>query len=411
MPLEQDEFSYVAVNSSGKRIKGFIKSSSQGRAYQQLLAKDLTPIEVKAAGQSVLSKDIQIPGLEKKAKLKALVVFTKQFALLKRSGMDILKCISISAEQTEDEVLKQGLKAVYNDVESGKGLSDSMEKQPLAFPGLLTAVVRVGEDTGKLDEAMQSMAKTYQTELEMKQRIKSAMTYPVIVISLTLTILTGMIIFVVPMFRDMFKNLDADLPAATQVLVGISENAVIIFPILAAVIIGLVVAYKYFRNELWLKKKVDQIALDAPIFGDLTTKTAAARFCRNLSMMLSSGVKLTKSLELVSTTTDNYHIEEASKKAIEKLENGDPFEDAMEPFVMFPKLVKSMLVVGYHAGSLPPMLDSVADFYEVEVKEASEKLEKSLEPMLLIVLGGLVGGMLYALYLPMFTLFLKISEG
>lgn len=411
MPLEQDEFSYTAVDNTGKRRKGYIKSSSRGKAYQQLLAKDLTPIEVKAVGENLLSKDIQIPGLEKRAKLKALVIFTKQFALLQKSGIKMLESIGISAEQTDDTVLKPALKAVYNEVESGRPLSEAMSKHPLAFPGLLISVVKIGEDTGELAAAMQSMSKTYQTEMEMKQRIRSAMTYPIIVIVVTLSVLTGMILFVVPMFRDMFENLDADLPGATKVLVAISENAIIIFPIAGVLIVGLVVFFRYFKNELWLKKRVDQLALDAPVFGSLTTKTTVARFCRNLSMMLSSGVQLTESLKLVAKTADNYHIEEATKKAVEQIENGEPFDEAMNHFVMFPRLVKSMLSVGYHAGALPPMLDDVADFFEGEVKEASEKLEKSLEPMLLVVLGGLVGGMLYALYLPMFTLFLKISEG
>ena len=411
MADEQNEFSYVALDSSNRRKKGTIKSSSQGRAYQALLAQGLQPVEVKSQADNFMSKDIQIPGLEKKAKLKDLVIFTKQFALLIESGMPLLESISISTQQTEDKVLKSALKSVYTDVERGTSLSNSMDRHPQAFPGLLTSVVRVGEEGGFLDESMRAMSKTYQSELELKQRIKSAMTYPVIVVGVALAVLSAMVIFVVPIFAEMFENLDAELPFATQVLVAISSKAVIIFPILGVVIAGLVFFFKYFKNEIWLKSWVDNFLLKVPVFGPITTKTAIARFSRNLSMMLTAGVPLTSALRLVSSTSDNYHIEKAVSKSVDSMENGATLASSMDAFTMFPLMVKNMVSVGERSGSLSPMLDSVADFYELETKEASERLSASLEPFLLVVLGVLVGGMLFALYLPMFSLFAKISEG
>ena len=411
MSDDQEEFDYVAIDRNGRRKKGSIKSSSESRAYTQLSAKGLQPIEVKLRTTNFMQKDIQIPGLEKKAKLKSLVVFTDQFAFLIKSGMPLLESIKISADQTEDTVLKAALKSVYVDVEQGLSLSDAMEKHPPAFPGLLTSVVRVGEKGGFLDKTMKSMAKTYRTELELRQMIKSAMTYPVIVVGVALAILTGMVIFVVPIFKDMFKNLDADLPIATQVLVSLSENAVIVFPLLAFLILGTVVFFKYFKNEIWLKSRVDKFKFKVPIFGPINTKTAVARFCRNLSMMLTAGVHLAPALKLVGTTSGSYHVENAVQTSIEAMENGATFSKSMEAFDMFPSLVQKMVHVGEKSGSIPPMLDSIADFYESEVTEASKRLSVSLEPILLVLLGGLVAGMLFALYLPMFTLFVKISEG
>lgn len=410
MADDQEEFDYVAVDNSGKRKRGTVRSTSEGRAYQLILSRGLQPVDIRLRADNVLKKDIQIPGLEKRAKLKELVIFTKQFALLIRSSMPLLESISISAEQTNDDVLRGALKSVYRDVERGVSLSSAMEKHPYAFPGLLTSVVKVGEEGGFLDQSMQSMSKTYQTELEMKQKIRSALTYPVIVVGVALAVLTGMIIFVVPVFAQMFENLDAELPFATQILVAISEKSLIIFPILALLIIGSFVFFRYFKNEEWLKKRVDSFGLSVPVFGPLTTKTAIARFSRNLSMMLSAGVSLTTALRLVSSTADNYHIEKATMEAVDAMENGSSLASSMDSFWMFPPMVRHMVSVGERSGSLPPMLDSVADFYEVEVKEASERLSASLEPFLLVVLGGLVGGMLFALYLPMFSLFAKISE-
>lgn len=411
MADDQDSYIYVAIGADGKRRRGTIRSSSEGRAYQQLLAKGLQPLEVRSsAKESLLDKDFQIPGLESKAKLKALVIFTKQFALLAESGMPLLESISVSAEQTDDKVLKDALKSVYSDVERGVSLSKSMEKHPRAFPGLLTSVVRVGEEGGFLDESMRSMSRTYQTEMELKQRIKSALTYPIIVVGVAVAILAGMVIFVVPIFKEMFENLDAELPIATQVLVFISAQSTIIFPLLAVLTIASVIFFRVNRKKLWMRKWVDNFALKVPVFGPLNTKTAIARFSRNLSMMLNAGVSLTTALRLVATTSSNYHIETAVEKSIDAMENGATLASSMDAFTMFPPMVRRMVSVGEGAGRLSPMLDSIADFYELEVKEASERLAASLEPILLVVLGGLVGGMLFALYLPMFTLFNKIAE-
>jgi len=410
MADELEEYDYVAIDGAGKRFRGTVRSTSQGRAYQQLLAQGYQPLDIKEKQESIFSRDFQIPGLEKKAKLKALVIFTKQFSLLIESGMPLLESIKISQQQTEDRVLEAALKSVYKEVEQGLSLSGAMDKHPQAFPGLLTSVVRVGEEGGFLDKSMKAMSKTYQTELELKQRIKSALTYPFIVVGVALAVLTGMVIFVVPIFAEMFENLGAKLPFATQILVAISNKAVIIFPILAVLIIALVIFFRYFRKEIWMRNKVDALLLSVPVFGPIVTKTAIARFARNLSMMLNAGVPLTSALRLVSSTANNIHIENAVDGAVNDMENGSSLASSMESFTMFPLMVQQMISVGERSGSLSPMLDSVADFYEAEVKEASERLSASLEPILLVLLGVLVGGMLFALYLPMFTLFAKIAE-
>jgi len=410
MADELEEYDYVAIDATGKRFRGTVRSTSQGRAYQQLLSQGYQPLDIKEKQESIFSRDFQIPGFEKKAKLKSLVIFTKQFSLLIESGMPLLESIKISQQQTEDRVLEAALKAVYKEVEQGLSLSGAMTKHPKAFPGLLTSVVRVGEEGGFLDKSMKAMSKTYQTELELKQRIKSALTYPFIVVGVALAVLTGMMIFVVPIFAKMFDNLGAKLPFATQILVLISNKAVIIFPILAVLIIAAIVFFSYFRKEIWMRKKVDALLLSVPVFGPIVTKTAIARFSRNLSMMLNAGVPLTSALRLVSSTANNIHIENAVDGAVDAMENGASLASSMESFTMFPLMVQQMISVGERSGSLSPMLDSVGDFYEAEVKEASERLSASLEPILLVLLGGLVGGMLFALYLPMFTLFAKIAE-
>lgn len=405
------EFDYIATNGEGKRVKDSISAASIERAYQLLLAQGLSPIKVTKKADGFLQKEINIPGFEKKAKLKPLAIFCKQFALLVRSGMPMLESLRISAAQSEDKVLKAALEDVVDDVESGSSLTVAMQKNTNAFPGLLSSVVAVGEEGGFLEKSLESMAKTYKTELELRQRLKSASTYPLIVVSASILVLAVMLIFVVPIFAKMFKSLGAELPIATQILVALSNNAVIVFPILGVITLILTVLYKKYKNEVWMLSKVDALKLKVPVFGALNTKIAVSRFTRNLSMMLKAGVSLPNALRRVSGTADNWVISTAIEQAVNKMENGSDFSTSIGTLTMFPTMVTQMIVVGEKSGALADMLDTVADFYDEEVKEASESMASALEPILIIVLGGLVGGMLFALYMPMFSLFATMSKG
>lgn len=411
MDSSTKEFDYIATNGAGKRVKGSIAASSVERAYQLVLAQGLSPIKVTKKADGFLQQDINIPGFEKKAKLKPLAIFCKQFALLVKSGMPMLESLRISADQSEDKVLKAALENVADDVENGASLTDSMRKHERAFPGLLSSVVAVGEEGGFLEESLKSMAKTYKSELELKQRLKSATTYPLIVVSASVLVLAVMLIFVVPIFAKMLVGLGAELPLATQILVSASNNSVIIFPILGVITAAIIVFYRKYKNEVWMISRVDAVKLKLPVFGSLSTKIAVARFTRNLAMMLKAGVSLPNGLRKVAGTADNWIISTAIEKAVVEMENGGNFSSSIGKLTMFPKMVTQMIVVGEKSGSLADMLDTVADFYDDEVKEASESLASALEPILIIVLGGLVGGMLFALYTPMFSLFSKMSEG
>lgn len=405
------EFDYVAHNGEGKRVKGTIEASSVERAYQLVMSQGLSPVKVTKKADGALQQDINIPGFEKKAKLKPLAIFCKQFALLVRSGMPMLESLRISSAQTEDKVLKAALEEVCEDVESGMTLTNAMVKHETAFPGLLTSVVSVGEEGGFLDKSLDSMAKTYKTELELRQRLKSATTYPKIVIVACLLVLVVMLIFVVPIFAEMFDSMGATLPLSTRILVSASENAVFIFPIMGFIFVTLFVLYKKYQNEVWMISRVDALKLKIPVFGPLSTKIAVARFSRNLSMMLSAGVSLPNGLRKVSGTADNWVISDAIEKAVIEMENGGTFSNSIGKLTMFPTMVTQMIVVGESTGSLSDMLDTIADFYDEEVKEASESLASALEPILIVILGGMVGGMLFALYMPMFSLFANMSEG
>ena len=407
---KERKFEYVYNDSSGKKKKGKIETTSTERAYQLLRSEGITPLKVTDLDNDVMQKEIVIPGFEPKAKLKALAIFCRQFSLMIRAGIPILEALEVSAEQTEDKVLKKALAEVHKDVESGLSLSASMGKHSKAFPNLLVAIVEVGEDGGFLDESLNSMARIYKTELELKQKVRGAMIYPIVVLSITLLVLTGMLIFVVPMFEEMFASLDAELPMITQILVSISKNMAIIVPIFLVIVGILIFLYRKFKDEEWLRSRVDRMKLKVPVFGNLTTKVAVARFTSNLGMMLAAGVPLIRSLQLVSKTADNWVISNAVNEAVAGMENGKSFSASIDRFEMFPDMVKNMVVVGERSGTMPTMLATVAEFYDDEVREASESLTSAIEPLLIVVLGVLVGGMLLALYTPMFTMVTTMSE-
>lgn len=404
-------FQYTATDGSGKKVKGKIDASSDERAYELLTMQGLSPSRVVDIDNDVLQKELSIPGFEPKAKLKNLSIFCKQFALLIKSGIPMLESVRVSAEQTEDKVLKKALTAVHAEIENGVPLSVAMRKHPNAFPELLTAIVSVGEEGGFLDESLASMAKTYKTELELRRKIKSAMMYPIIVVSITALVLTALLIFVVPQFGEMFESMGAELPVITQMLVTLSANMAIAIPIALVSLFIFVFFYRKYAKEEWLRSRVDSWKLKVPVFGNLNTKVAVARFTGNLGMMLSAGVPLIQALRLVSDTANNWVISKAIEESIMGLENGKSFSASIDKFTMFPPMVKNMVVVGESSGSMSTMLATVAEFYDEEVKEASDNLAAAIEPLLIVILGVVIGGMLMALYMPMFSIMNTISSG
>lgn len=404
-------FQYTATDRHGKKVKGKIDASNNDRAYQMLTMQGLSPIRVVDIENDVMQKEISIPGFEPKSKLKNLAIFCKQFALLIKSGIPMLEAVRVSGEQTEDKVLKKALAVVHADIENGVPLSVAMEKHPNAFPDLLVAIISVGEEGGFLDESLASMAKTYKTELELKRKVKSAMMYPFIVIGITALVVGALLIFVVPQFAEMFESMDAELPFITQILVNISKNMLIVVPSVLVALFIFVFFYRKYAKEEWLRSRVDKWKLKVPVFGNLNTKVAVARFTGNLGMMLSAGVPLIQALMLVSSTANNFILSKAIEETVQGLENGRSFSSSIEKFDMFPPMVKNMIVIGESSGNMSAMLGTVAEFYDEEVKEASENLAAAIEPLMILVLGVVIGGMLMALYMPMFSIMNTMSSG
>ena len=403
MPLE--EYQWRAVSAAGGETKGTLEAASESAVVAKLRAQGLLPLSVVAVSKTGLNRDIAIPGFEKRVATKDLAVFAKQFAGLIHAGLPLMRALAIIADQTENARLASALVAVQVDIESGRSFSAALAQHPTVFPPLLVSLVSVGETGGFLAESLDAIARSYRADVDLQQKIKSAMTYPIIVLVIAIVGVIAMIAFVVPVFESMFASMGGELPIPTQILVVLSRNMAWIAPVLIVGGIAGALWYQRVKNTDRFRGVVDPFLLRMPVFGSLVTKIAVARFARNLSMMLKAGVPLMQALDLVGRAANNKAVEDALQSVRESVRLGRSFAAPLAKAAVFPPLVAQMVSVGEESGSLPDMLESIADFYETEVNAASEQLTSMIEPIMMTVLGLLIGGMVVALYMPMFTMY------
>lgn len=407
---ESIKFNYVAQNTLGEQIKGTVRANTEAKAYTAVKAKGLMPLSVKRADAG-MNMEISIPGIKKGPKLKNMSVWAKQFGTLIKAGMPLIKALYVSTENTEDKALKTALQGVYSDVDKGSSLAVALSKHPDTFPPLIVNLIRVGEAGGFLEKTLTAVAENLNSEVEIRGRIKSALVYPVVVGVIAILAVVVMLIFVVPVFVDMFEGMGSTLPLPTQILITLSENMIWAGPLALAVIFGIGAVYKKNKNKEGVRKVIDKIKLKMPVFGGLNKKVAIARFSRNLAMMVSAGVPLMNALELVGSTADNWVVERAIDHARDMMKKGSTLSTPLEDHEdVFPSMVTSMIAVGEDSGALDQMLDSIADFYEDEVKLTTDSLSSAMEPVMILFLGGIIGGMVVSLYMPMFSIFGEIAE-
>lgn len=405
------EFEYEAAGSTGgKRVKGVVEAPNESTAASRLRSRGLTPVAIRPVDKSGLNMEIRIPGFEKRVKLRSIAVFTRQFAALIQAGLPMMRALALVTEQTEDKALQKSLQAVVLDLESGKPLSEALASQPTVFPTQLTAIVKVGETGGFLGTALDSVASSYEKEVELRGKVKSAMTYPAIVGAIAIIAMVGMVTFVVPVFEKMFKSMGADLPLPTRILVIISHNMVWILPLLAVLVFGFLVWWNLNKHKDFVRKVRDPLLLRLPVFGPLNNKVAVSRFCRNLAMMVGAGVPLLQALEIVRAATNNWPVEVAIDDINESMRQGRSFAAPLASHEVFPPLVAQMVAVGEESGALGQMLNNVADYYDKEIDRTTESLSSAIEPLMIMFLGIVIGGMVIALYLPMFSMYDTMNQ-
>jgi type IV pilus assembly protein PilC len=399
-----ETFTYKVRDRQGKLVEGQLDADNAQLVVSKLRSMGYVPIEIQAAGKQTLSRELKIPGLSDRIKLKDVAVFSRQFATMINAGLSLLRSLYILAEQTESKPLAEVANQVRMDVERGSSLSAALAKHPKAFNRLYVAMVRAGEIGGVLDSVLLRLADTIEKQVELRRKVKSAMTYPAVVAVLVLLILTAMLLFIIPMFEDLYVELGGSLPVPTQILINISSFARKVWYLIFAAEIAAVFLFRRWINSEEGRKRWDAIKLRVPVFGGLVRKTALARFSRTLSALVRSGVPILESLDIVAETSGNHVVAEATRDTQAAVKRGEPLARKLEDHPVFPPMVVQMMAVGEETGALDEMLDKIADFYDQEVEATVDALTSLIEPLLIVVMGVCVGGMVIALYMPMFNI-------
>jgi type IV pilus assembly protein PilC len=397
-------WSYRARNASGKVVKGRVEAPTESAAIDRMRVMGLSPVKVdEVLAGTGLNREIEIGG-GSRVGLKDLAVMSRQAATMVSAGLSLLKALNVLAEQTENKKLQSTLGAVARDVEVGFSFSDALAKHSRIFPPLMVNMVRAGEIGGFLDGALNTIAVNYEKEAKLREQIKSAMTYPVMVLAMSIAAVFVMLIFIVPIFEDMFAGYGAQLPLPTMVLVMLSKSMVFVVPVLVVGGIAFAVWWNANKNTERVRSRIDPIKLKVPIFGKLTGKIAITRFCRNLADMVRAGVPILQALNIVGEASGSWVIEQAARNVANSVRVGKSLSGPLAEEKVFPPMAVTMISVGEDAGALDTMLSKVADFYDDEVKATTEALTSIIEPLLIAFLGIVVGGMVIALYMPIFQM-------
>jgi len=390
---------WVAQTKKGRNLKGEIDASTEAIALSMLKKRNFTVKKLKLKPKDLFEN---ISFLKPKVSNKDLVVFTRQFSTMIDAGLPLVQGLTILAEQAENPTFKAILKEITKDVEGGSTLAEAMKKHPKVFDSLFVNLVAAGEVGGILDTILRRLAQFIEKAERLKGQIKGAMTYPIVVMAIAILVIAVILVFVIPVFEDMFKSFGSALPTPTQIVVNMSR---FLKGNIHWVIIGLgalIYGFKRYRNTASGRKQTDTLFLKLPIFGNLLKKTAVARFTRTLGTMISSGVPILDALEIVAKTAGNVVIEEIIYEVRGSIAEGQTIAEPLSENDIFPGMVIQMIAVGEATGALDSMLEKIADFYDEEVDAAVAALTSMLEPLLMLFLGGSIGGLVIAMYLPIF---------
>lgn len=404
MPL----YKYVGRNEKGKKVTGTMEATSQADLRRQLRAKGISPREMEETKPNIFNRDLQIGG--RRVKTEHFVIYCRQFATLIRAGVTISDSTNILAKQTEAKELKRVLHLVELDIKSGTAFSDAAEKHEHVFPELFINMIRAGEMTGNLDDTLDELASYYEKQHQLKKKIQSTLAYPIILSLLIVVVLFFMMIFIIPQFEGIFEQLGGELPALTKIIIGIStyiQNFWWLIVIVLAISIG-VFAF-FFKKQPKFHYTVHLMLLKMPIFGKLLQKTAIARLTRTLASLFASAVPILEALKIVAKVADNPIITKVVLEARTSLESGSTLADPLKKHWVFPPLVYQMIEIGEQTGALDYMLDKIADFYEEDVDRTVDTLQSLIEPIMIVLLAAVVGIIVLAVMIPMFSVFTEIQ--
>jgi len=388
-------------NSYGENRKGELEAPDQAAALGYVKRMRITNPVIKEKPKDLFGN---ISFFQPKVTSKDVVVFTRQLSTMIDAGLPLVQCIEILGKQQDNPTFKNILMAIQTDVESGTTFADSMRKHPKAFDNLYSNMIEAGETGGILDTILSRLAVFMEKSMALKRKIKGAMTYPAICLGISVLILVVILVFVIPVFQEMFTTFGSALPLPTQIVVNMSNfvksNFIFLFLGLFVAIIGIKKIYSSEKG----RNAIDAASLKAPVAGILIRKVAVAKFTRTLGTMLQSGVPILEALQVVAKTAGNKVIERAVFRVSDSIAEGRPIAEPLEECGVFPNMVVQMINVGESVGALDTMLEKIADFYDEEVDQAVDNLTAMLEPLMMVVLGGMIGGLVVAMYLPIFKM-------
>jgi type IV pilus assembly protein PilC len=384
-------YEYSVRDRKGNLVKGTLDAQNESALVQKLKGMGYAPVSVRETGNKITLKD--------------LAIMSRQFATMVNSGLSLLRSLSILADQTENKALAKILDEVRTNLEGGAALSASLAKHPRAFPPIMVNMIRAGETGGFLDKVLLQIAENFEAEVKLRGKVKSAMTYPVVVFVIAICSVIGMLLFIVPIFAGMFDSLGATLPAPTRALVFLSTAMK--WSAIPALVLGIVAAVVWSRikHRPEVREFVDPLKLRTPIFGELFRKIAISRLTRNLGTMLAAGVPILQSLDIVAETSGNAVVGKAIRAVQDSVRQGEALARPLADHPVFPPMVVQMMAVGEDTGALDQMLTKISDFYDQEVEATTESLTALIEPLMIAFLGGIVGSMIVALYMPIFKVF------
>lgn len=394
-------YAYKAKTKEGKTIKGKLDSSNKKEAVNELSQMNLIVYSVEPLND-ILNKDIIIG---RPLKQKEFVVFLRQFATLMEAGILLVDSVELLAEQSESKSLKEALEEIAVEIKEGIALSEAMKNYPKLFPELLIQMVKSGEVSGQLEDVLDRMATYYEKQYRIKQKVSTALTYPVVVASFAIIITLFLLVFIVPIFGDLFASFGSELPLITQIVLNLSGFVQNFWWLFALLAISSVVAFIQLKKRENVAYYLDMLSLKIPVIGTFIQKAVLARMTQTLSSLINSSVPILQAVEVTSQVVGNRVVKEVLLESRTSLERGESLAKPMAEHWVFPPLIIQMIRVGEQSGALDDMLKKVADIYDQEVNEASDKLQSLIEPVLIIFLAVIVGLIVLSIVVPMFSLF------
>ena len=395
-------YSYVAVDSRGKEKRGRMDAENREEVVRQLKNDGLIPVSIREQG--VLNKEIDF-SIGKKVKPRDLSVFCRQFVSITQAGVPMKEALQMLAEQTENKYLKQAVANVLANVEKGNTLADSMAAEKDIFPDIMVHMVEAGESSGSLDTSFARMAVHFEKEAKLKATIRKATIYPIILIFAVIGVIAVMLLFVIPIFIDMFADLDVEMPALTMGVMNLSKWTVGHWYVILAVIVAVILAYQAIYRTDQGRLKIDLIKMKIPLLGKLNVKSTCAQFARTMSTLMAAGVSTIDCLETVAKIVKNIHYKNALMKAREEVMKGIPLSEPLETSGIFPPMVYHMTSIGEDTGNMEDMLTKLADYYDEEVEITTQSVLAAMEPLIIVFMALIVGTLVIAVIMPIGTMY------